>query len=38
MRNPTDMMSAAARFAEICEAYDVLSDCKWIQRLMYWRQ
>ena len=28
MRNPTDMMSAASRFAEICEAYDVLSDCK----------
>lgn len=28
MRNPTDMQTAAAKFAEVCEAYDVLSNSK----------
>jgi len=28
MRNPTDMQNASAKFAEICEAYDVLSNSK----------
>lgn len=28
MKNPTDMQTAAAKFAEVCEAYDVLSNSK----------
>ena len=28
MRNPTDMHTAAVKFAEVSEAYDVLSNCK----------
>jgi DnaJ-class molecular chaperone len=28
MRNPTDMQISAAKFGEVCEAYDVLSNSK----------
>jgi DnaJ homolog subfamily B member 13 len=30
LRNPTDLATNSSRFSEICEAYDVLSNCKFI--------